>query len=97
MIKVFTEQDIEEIKKNLNDGYYLILESYPYGDYNLNIIHENTFKEVAISMSSPLTDAFSYMKDEDFLRLFDEENGLEKYLNSVLYDNSEENESEDKE
>lgn len=93
-IKVFTKSELEEMVEDIRDGYYTILAYYPYGEYTLSIYQGDT-DYLIIDLNSDVGSADSLITTEEFLRLLKVDNGLEKYLNEMLYYDFEENDEGD--
>ena len=84
--------DIKEMKKDILEyNLYYVVDSAPYGDYQLTILNESD--RVIIAVYDDWGSAAYVMDKEDFLNIGTTEE-LEKHINSIIYYNYTEHEGE---
>ena len=77
--------DIKEMKKDIIDyNLYHVVDSIPYGNYQLSIFNEDD--KIAIAVYDEWGSAAYVMDREEFLSIGTSEE-LEKHINSIIYYN----------
>ncbi len=77
--------DIKEMKKDIIDyNLYHVVDSIPYGNYQLSILNEGD--EIIIIIHDDQGSASWVMSKEEFLNIKTTEE-LKKHINSILYYN----------
>ena len=77
--------DIQEMKKDIVEyNLYHVVDSIPYGDYQLTILNEDD--KIIIVVHDSKGSAAGIIPKEEFLNI-DSAKELEKHINSILYYN----------
>lgn len=78
--------NLEDVKADIRMGMYEVVDSVPYGEYELSILSERD--EVVICMRNSTTVATSKVSEGHFLSL--NKDGFDRLLGEILFYNTEE-------